>query len=72
MATKASETEAAKATEVVEYNGFHFPKRISSQDVLDALVPEMKSDEYEAFEALLKERRWTGEELDERVRPLRK
>lgn len=47
------------------------PKRFGSQESLASYAGELDDKQFDVLLAVLKDRRWTTEEIDERVKPLR-
>lgn len=55
----------------VTVDGLEIPRRFASQEALEAYAKELKDDQFGTLCKVLRSRRWTDEEFEKRIKPLR-
>lgn len=55
----------------VEAHGLILPRRFASQTAVAAYVAELDDEQFTSFCKVLRDRRWTDAEMEERIYPLR-
>lgn len=66
------DAEATSAVKTVEVEGLgEVPARFGSQEALEEYAGALNNDQFKVFADLLRSRKWTKKELEERVQPIK-